>query len=96
MPAPKTSLRILSLLVVVCLATGQTKSAKTDAQITQALIDESIANYKGNCPCPYNKDRAGRNCGARSAYSRRGGASPLCYAKDVTPKMIEEYRRKAK
>jgi len=84
------------LTVSVASSLGQSKSAKTDAQIAQALIDESISNYKGNCPCPYNKDRAGRNCGARSAYSRPGGAAPLCFAKDVTPKMIEEYRKRSR
>ena len=84
------------LTVSVASSLGQSKSAKTDAQIVQTLIDESIANYKGNCPCPYNKDRAGRNCGARSAYSRPGGAAPLCFAKDVTPKMIEEYRKRSR
>jgi len=79
--------------MAVGVLSGQKKSTKTDAQIVQAVIDESIAKYKGSCPCPYNKDRAGRNCGARSAYSKPGGAAPLCYAKDVTSKMIEEYRK---
>lgn len=35
--------------------------------------------YTGNCPCPYDRDAAGKLCGARSAYSRSGGASPVCY-----------------
>jgi hypothetical protein len=95
-PTPKHTLRLVFLFLAIGTAAGQSKSAKTDAQIAQALIDESIANYRGSCPCPYNKDRAGRNCGARSAYSKPGGASPLCYAKDVTPKMIDEYRKKTK
>jgi hypothetical protein len=70
-----------------------TKPEKTDAVIKQAIIGQSIANYVGNCPCPYNRDRAGRRCGARSAYSRPGGASPLCYDADVTPKMVADYRK---
>jgi hypothetical protein len=64
----------------------------TDAQIKQLLIDESIAAYSGNCPCPYNRDRRGRSCGRRSAYSREGGEAPLCYPKDVTKEMVEAYR----
>lgn len=36
-------------------------------------------SYVGNCACPYNYDSAGNLCGARSAYSRSGGASPKCY-----------------
>jgi hypothetical protein len=64
----------------------------SDAQIRQALIERSIAMYSGNCPCPYNRDRAGRQCGKRSAYSRRGGEEPLCYAADVTPEMVARFR----
>jgi len=47
------------------------------------LMRESLRGYGGSCPCPYNSDRAGRSCGARSAYSRPGGKSPLCYARDI-------------
>lgn len=68
--------------------------ALSDDQIKKAIIEESIKNYSGNCPCPYNRDRAGRKCGKRSAYSRPGGASPICYPEDVTPEMIEAYRKK--
>jgi hypothetical protein len=91
----KYILRIALAMLTVAAALGQSRSAKSNTQIIQALIDESIANYKGSCPCPYNTDRAGRSCGARSAYSRPGGASPICYAKDVTPKMIEDYRKRS-
>ena len=62
-----------------------------DKKIKQEIIQQSIANYSGNCPCPYNRDRAGRSCGRRSAYSKPGGYSPVCYPGDVTPEMIDEY-----
>jgi hypothetical protein len=86
-------LAILALALGTTLA--QTKTAKTDAQIKQEIIDDSIASYRGSCPCPYNKDRAGRSCGARSAYSKPGGASPVCYDRDVSQKMVDDYRKKA-
>lgn len=70
--------------------------AKTDAAIKQEVIKQSIGKYSGSCPCPYNADRAGRSCGARSAYSRPGGAAPLCYETDVTQKMVEDYRKRTK
>ncbi len=57
-------------------------SASNESE-TQRAIRQSIAAYSGSCPCPYSVDRAGRRCGARSAYSRPGGAAPLCYASDV-------------
>jgi hypothetical protein len=67
--------------------------APSDAKIRQILIQDSIASYGGNCPCPYNSASNGSSCGRRSAYSRPGGASPLCYPGDVTTEMIQEYRR---
>jgi len=65
-----------------------------DQQITLNIISESIANYSGNCPCPYNRASNGSSCGRRSAYSKPGGYAPVCYAKDVTPAMISSYRHK--
>jgi hypothetical protein len=34
--------------------TEKTNHKTSDADIAQLLIDESINNYSGNCPCPYN------------------------------------------
>ena len=81
---------VLAALAVVALASPA--YAQTDAQIRQRLIRQSIAAYPGNCPCPYSTDRGGRRCGGRSAYSRPGGAAPLCYPRDVTPAMIRAAR----
>jgi hypothetical protein len=64
----------------------------TTAQMKQIIIEESIASYSGNCPCPYNSARNGSRCGKRSAYNRRGGYAPLCYPEDVTDEMVKEYR----
>lgn len=71
---------------------GQARKRLSDAQIKKLLIDESIAAYDGNCPCPYSRARNGSRCGRRSAYSREGGAAPLCYSKDITADMVQRYR----
>lgn len=68
-------------------------AAQSDAQIRQRLIRDSIASYPGSCPCPYSSDRAGRRCGGRSAYNRRGGYAPLCFPRDVSQTQVETYRR---
>lgn len=68
--------------------------AMTDDEVKDAIIKESLASYPGNCPCPYNTMRNGRVCGERSAYSRPGGRSPICYRSDVTTVMIQRYRQK--
>ncbi|HZI79702.1 MAG TPA: hypothetical protein VFD69_09315 [Vicinamibacterales bacterium] len=77
------------------LAQTPARSALSAEQIKRAIVDASIASYSGNCPCPYNLDRAGRRCGRRSA-SRPGGAAPFCYDADVSVAMIDAYRKRAR
>jgi hypothetical protein len=60
--------------------------------IVQAIIERSIQNYAGNCPCPYNTMRNGRRCGGNSAYSKPGGRAPICYPSDVTEAMIAGFQ----
>lgn len=57
----------------------------------EAIIRQSIASYPGSCPCPYNVDRGGRRCGGRSAWSRPGGYSPICYDSDVSQSRLDSY-----
>jgi len=81
-----------ALTLIAAPASARTLS---DPEIRQAVIRESLASYPGNCPCPYNVDRRGHACGRRSAYSRPGGYSPICYVTDVTPAMVREYRQRS-
>lgn len=85
-------------LCLICLilslsAVAKDTSQASDNAVRQAIIEQSIQSYSGNCPCPYNSDRAGRRCGKRSAYSRPGGASPMCYKNDVSTAAVERYRK---
>jgi hypothetical protein len=69
--------------------------ASNDNQIRQQIIQQSIAEYWATghpCACPYNVARNGSRCGARSAYTRPGGAKPLCYLSDVTDEMISDWK----
>jgi hypothetical protein len=86
-------MRIIFALVFAALAAAPALAVMTDGQVKQAIIQESLANYPGPCPCPYNVMRNGRACGGRSAYSKPGGYSPICYATDVTPEMVRAYRK---
>jgi hypothetical protein len=85
-------------LLLAALAFATTAMAKpsvapaTDAQIREALIQQSIASTPGNCPCPFSTAANGSQCGKRSSYSRGGGYTPVCYPKDVTAEMIRDYR----
>ena len=89
--APKRTVLALGLLLA-CGASSRADQHLSDAQIKRILIADSIAAYPGPCPCPYNTARNGSSCGRRSAYSRPGGAAPVCYPKDVTAEMVAEYR----
>ena len=72
-------LMFINFLVVFILISnqGQTKSP-------EQMIQESIAQYPGKCPCPYSTMSNGKKCGKRSAYSKPGGFEPLCYVSDIT------------
>ena len=59
---------------------------KTYSKTPKQMIKESIAQYKGKCPCPYSIMSNGKKCGKRSAYSKPGGYQPLCYISDITGK----------
>jgi hypothetical protein len=71
-------------------------AAPSDDEVRESVVRESRARYSGNCPCPYNADRAGRACGGRSAWSRRGGETPICYANEVTDEQIKAWRARNK
>lgn len=81
-------------ILAACALTFSAPAAarETDAQIKQKIIQQSISSYPGNCPCPEFTDRAGRRCGARSAWSRAGGYAPKCYPSDVSDAEVREYR----
>jgi hypothetical protein len=69
----------------------------TAAAIAAIIIQASRDQYHAGgspCACPDDAMRNGRACGGRSAYSRPGGASPLCYPTDVTAAMIDAYRQR--
>ena len=84
----------LAAAAAACLAAfaAQPAMAQSDDAIRQSIIRESIAAYPGSCPCPYNTDRGGRRCGARSAYSKPGGHAPKCYPEDVSAAEVKAYR----
>ena len=90
---------LFSFLATVALLSAYAAAAReplSDAQVRDSIIRDSIAQYQATghpCACPYNLARNGSQCGGRSAYSRPGGASPLCYAKDVSDSMVSEWRR---
>lgn len=87
-------LKYLSIGLLLVSATFQSAHtfAHTDAEIRKKMIQQSIAEYPGNCPCPYNSASNGSRCGGRSAWSRSGGYAPLCYDTDISDEMIMKFK----
>ena len=66
--------------VLLFLVFGQAANAGValpDSRVKVMIIQQSIADYPGTCPCPYSVARNGTRCGRRSAYSRPGGYAPI-------------------
>jgi hypothetical protein len=89
------SVTLLSTTAESAIQVAQGKSL-TDAEVRKEIIRQSIAGYSGNCACPYNRSSNGSKCGKRSAWSKPGGASPLCYADDVSDQMVKRFRQQGR
>jgi len=85
---------IIMLLVIAGISTAGFAGSLTDDQVRKLMIKDSIATYPGNCPCPYNYASNGSLCGKRSAWSKAGEYSPLCYSNDIDDNMVKAYRLK--
>ena len=87
---------LVSLLAGIAFVASSAALAKgpaiSDAQIKENIIKESITEYPGTCACPFNRARNGSSCGKRSAWSKAGGYSPICYKDEVTKEMIKAWR----
>lgn len=87
---------LLTIGITLVVAVAAIAAPPSDDQVRQAIIDQSTSAYFAtghNCPCPDNLASNGSRCGGRSAFSRRGGASPICYPEQITPYMILQWRR---
>ena len=84
----------LALFSLQACAQDSKPKGLSDAEIRQRLVDKSIKDYAGECPCPETRTSSGKKCGKNSAYSKAGGADgrPLCYPSNVSATAIKEYR----
>ncbi|WP_412474183.1 hypothetical protein [Halobacteriovorax sp. YZS-1-1] len=87
-------IQLLFLVTVSCISLSTYANSNLD-KVKEAMIRQSIMQYSGNCPCPYNTMRNGRRCGKRSAYSRPGGASPLCYKSDISDDAARRFKNRS-
>ncbi len=72
--------------------TCESKQATQNLQSSpeEHISEESYKSQIGNCPCPYNVDKAGNICGKRSSWCKDGAYSPACDLTKITQDIIEE------
>lgn len=85
--------KLLAIIALLVFAVAPLHAKEDLATVKQRMIRESLSQYHGNCPCPYNYASNGSHCGARSAYTKRGGTSPLCYPSDITDEQSIEWQQ---
>ena len=84
----------MALIMLLLPTLAFANKPMSDSQIRSAIVKESVAKYKGACPCPYSTHPDGTQCGHRSAFHKNPATKPICYEINVTLKMIDEYRLK--
>ena len=93
----KTGAFAAMAVAIACLAYAPSASSArppaSDGDVKKQIIAESISAYPGKCPCPYHAARNGSACGARSAWSRKGGYAPLCYEREISSEMVQKWRQ---
>ena len=89
-------MRKLFLIFLFFGCTFRVEAREDLSSIKRQMITDSISSYSGNCACPYNSTANGSSCGKRSAYSKHGGAAPLCYETDITDAQAAEWLRRNK
>lgn len=96
LPLKISKLPILILFLFSTITHAAPAAKASDDEIADLIIKQSVATYSGSCACPYSTARNGSRCGKRSAYSKPGGAAPLCYREDVSPEQINAWRKRNK
>ena len=64
-----------------------------DDEIRRIIVQDSLARFGGDCPCPYSYAWNGRQCADNSAYMKRLPDAPYCYLQDVPAHEVARYRR---
>ena len=86
--------KILLIILLFLPTQVLTNQNITGEEIKKLIIQQSISSYPGVCACPYSITSRGHRCGGRSAYSKPGGYSPICYSEQITDSMIREFKKK--
>ena len=87
-------MKLSILFVTVGILVGSAADAQTVTTAKREMIQQSIGRYPGSCPCPFSRASNGSRCGGRSAWSRPGGRSPLCYGDDISDQMVRSWMQR--
>ena len=62
-------------------------------KINQLFIGAALATMAPAVNAAQTPAWNGSSCGGRSAWSKAGGYSPICYKKEVTKEMVKAWRQ---
>ena len=85
----RRSLPLAAVASALALSTGKAPTAPPEDG-----KQRGIAIYKESghpCACPFDLKRNGEPCGTRSAHDKPNGASPVCFANEVTPELERDF-----
>ncbi len=87
----------LAALAVLLALTARAQAAESaDSQARRLIVANSIELQRVGgqvCTCPYQRHANGGTCSGRSAYDAAGRGVVLCFRGDVTPAMIDAWRK---
>jgi hypothetical protein len=66
---------------------------QSEDEVRRQIVQDSLARWQGECPCPYSYAWNGRQCADNSAYMKRVPNGPYCYPQDVPWHEINAWRR---
>lgn len=74
---------------------GQALRQLTDNRTRQAMIAESMRQYRGECACPSQVDRHGRTCGKRAGkLIGPNHPKPFCTPIEISDEQVKAWREK--
>lgn len=87
------SAHLLPMLFLCCPPALAEDAANIVCSVIRGEVDQYLSSGE-TCPCPYHLASNGSSCGGRSAWARRHGSSPRCFA-DTADSAVRPLERTA-
>lgn len=88
----QASIIFSALAFLLMPITANAARPMTDEEVVRLIIAHQQLIYPEACPCPFNQDASGKECGRNSEYRKTNGKRPICYPEDISQFNIDSYR----